>query len=84
MLDFVCLICGKMKGDKMYNESLSKIVFALVTVMWLKMKMKYEDILINLSQILVITNKNQLNLNIYASSCPHPHIQITPCLYHLL
>lgn len=52
MLDFVCLICGKMKGDKMYNESLSKIVFALVTVMWLKMKMKYEDILINLSQIL--------------------------------
>lgn len=41
MLDVACLICGKMKGDEIYNESIKQNLVwwqSLVTVMWLKMK----------------------------------------------
>lgn len=82
MLDVARLICGKMKGDAFYNESI-KQKFGLVTKFGDSDVAENENnVLIALSQILSIINKNQLNLIIYGSSCSHPHTQANSTLPH--
>ncbi len=90
MHDFTCLICEKMKGDEIYNESIKQNFVLLGNTDVVENEIRVNKIWgppDHLTKILItydIIKENQLNLNICASFFQHPHMQMTEVSYHFL